>query len=79
MRGRIAAYTRWAHEPDRAAATAAARKAQLDRFETQVDPEGKLAPAERAKRAEAARKLYYTQLAFKSAKARRRRSGGGAA
>ena len=76
MRGKIAAYTRWAHEPDRSAATAAARKAQLDRFEQQVDPDGILTPAERAKRAETARKLYYTQLAFKSAKARRRRAGG---
>lgn len=78
MRGKIAAYTRWAREPDRSAATAAARKAQWDRFERQVDPEGILTPAERAKRAESARKLYYTQLAFKSARARRRRAGGDA-
>ena len=34
---------------------------------------GTLAPEERARRAEAARKAYFAQLAHKSAKARRRR------
>ena len=79
MRGKIAAYTRWANEPDRSAATAAARQGLRDRFERQVDPAGTLPAAERAKRAETARKAYYTQLAFKSARARQRRAGGGAA
>ena len=78
MRARIGAYTRWAHEEDRSAATAPARKAADARFERQVDPDGVLAPAERAKRAETDRKLYFTQLAYKSAKARRRNSGGAA-
>lgn len=78
LRAEIAAYSRWAMTDDRAAATAPARKAALDRFEKQVDPEGTLTPAERAKRAESARKTYFRQLAFKSAKARRRRAGGAA-
>jgi hypothetical protein len=51
--------------------TAPARAAFNARFETQVDPEGILDPAERAKRARHARKLFYAQLAEKSAKARR--------
>ncbi|MDO0977176.1 hypothetical protein [Mycolicibacterium frederiksbergense] len=46
----------------------------LDKFEQQVDPDGTLQPAERAQRAEHARKAYFKRLALKSAQARRRRS-----
>lgn len=74
MRARAATHTRWAAEADRSAATAAARAAFLDRFERQVDPDGTLDPAERARRAEHARKAYFAQLALKSSKARRRRA-----
>ena len=49
--------------------------AALDRFDKQVDPDGVLTPQERAKRAESARKEYYTRLAFLSAQARRRKGG----
>ncbi len=52
--------------------TEPARKAFLERFETEVDPDGKLTPKERARRAEHARKAYFTRLALKSAQARRR-------
>lgn len=74
MRAQIAAHESWANTTDRAARTAKARKAALDRFEKQVDPEGVLSPIERAKRAENARKAYFQRLALKSAQARRRRS-----
>jgi hypothetical protein len=77
--GQIAAHESWAKTADRPARTAAARKAALDRFEHEVDPSGELAPAERAKRAEHARKAYFKRLALKSAQARRRRASGGAA
>lgn len=77
IRAQIAAHESWAHTEDRAARTANARKAMLDKFERQVDPDGKLAPAERAKRAEHARKAHFKRLALKSARARRR--GGDAA
>lgn len=73
LRATIAAHESWARTPDRAARTANARKAALDRFEKQVDPDGILPPAERAKRAEHARKAYFIRLALKSAQARRRR------
>jgi hypothetical protein len=73
MRAKIAAHKRWAHTEDRTAATAAARRGLLDKFERQVDPEGTLLPAERAKRAESARKEHYARMALKSARARRRR------
>jgi hypothetical protein len=77
LRAQIAAHESWARTEDRSARTANARKAMLDKFETQVDPEGKLSPAERAKRAEHARKAHFKRLALKSARARRR--GGDAA
>jgi hypothetical protein len=72
LSARIAANTRWAIEPDRTAATEAARTAFNDRFLKLVDPEGKLPVAERAKRAGNARTAYYLGLAKKSAAARRR-------
>lgn len=75
LRGQVAAHTSWARTPDRTARTANARKAALDRFEHEVDPDGTLLPAERAKRAEHARKAYFARLALKSAQARRQRGG----
>jgi hypothetical protein len=70
--GRIGAHAKWAATDDRSAATAPARQAFLDRFERQVDPDGLLPPAERAARADHARKAYMLQLARKSAAARRK-------
>lgn len=75
LRSRIAAHTKWS-KADPIEGTAAARQAALDRFERQVDPDGVLAPAERARRAEHARKAYFTSLALKSAQARRGRAVG---
>lgn len=74
LAGRIAAYARWADEPDRSAATAPARRAFDQRFYTQVDPDGVLPPEERERRATSARKAYFAALALKSAKARRKAS-----
>jgi hypothetical protein len=62
---RIASHTRWATCDDRKAATAPARAAFLDRFERQVDPDGLLDPTERAKRADSAKRAYFTRLAAK--------------
>jgi hypothetical protein len=74
LRGQLAAHTSWAHTDDRSARTANARKAALDRFQNEVDPEGVLLPQERAKRAEHLRKAYFARLALKSAQVRRRRA-----
>ena len=79
LRAQIAAHESWARTEDRTARTAKARQAALNKFERQVDPDGILTPAERAKRAEHARKAHFKRLALKSAQARRRRTGGGAA
>jgi hypothetical protein len=54
-----------------------ARDAFMARFEDEVDPDGILPEAERKRRAEHAKKLYFTRLAHKSAKARAK--GGDAA
>lgn len=51
--------------------TAPARRAFLDRFEEEVDPDGVLPEAERIRRAEAAKRLYFTKLAYRSAQSRR--------
>ncbi|MBA2365814.1 MAG: hypothetical protein H0V77_05115 [Actinobacteria bacterium] len=55
--------------------TAPARKAFLDRFEREVDPDGVLEPAERRRRAGHARKAHFTRLALASSRARKK--GGG--
>lgn len=52
--------------------TANGRKAFLDRFEREVDPDGTLSPAERSRRAAHARSAYFKGLAFRSSKARRK-------
>lgn len=79
LRARIAAGERWAKEPDRTAATAAARSAFMDRFSKQVDPDGQLDPAERERRAESAKRAHFARMALKSAQARARRRGADAA
>lgn len=74
---RLAAHERWARTTDRTAATAPARRALLERFERQVDPHGTLDPAERARRAESARRAHFTRLSLRSAQVRRARAGKG--
>jgi hypothetical protein len=81
LHARLAAYESWAKTEDRKARTLPARKARMAKFEQQVYPDGVLDPAERALRADAAKKAHYTRLALKSHQARRRRAAaiGGAA
>jgi len=79
IRGRLAAQVRWS-EQDPVRGTAPARAASpssLAWFEAKVDPDSTLPPAERLRRAESARRAYFTRLALQSSKARRR--GGDAA
>lgn len=73
LRARIAVHTSWANTADRTARTAPGRQASMARFEKQVDPDGTLDPAERARRADQAMRAHMARLAFKSAQARRRR------
>lgn len=69
LRSRIAAHTLHAKGGTN---TTAARAAFLDRFDREVDPDGILEPAERARRAAHARSAYFSRLALKSSQARRR-------
>jgi hypothetical protein len=71
----LALSSRWsrATPEDRTAATAAATQAALNRFEQEVDPDGVLPADERARRAQHARRAYFTRLALKSHQARRAR------
>ncbi len=69
LRARLAAYTR-SSLYDGKVVTAKARQTFLDRFDQQVDPDKQLPAAERARRAEAARKAHFTGLALKSSRKR---------
>lgn len=76
LRARLAAHHKWAQTEDPSAATAPARAASpgsLDYWERQVDPAGTLDPADRARRAEHAKKAYFASLSLKASKARRRK------
>jgi hypothetical protein len=70
LRARIAAHESWANTSDPAARTAAARAAAESRFERLVDPDGTMQPAERARRAESARKAHYARLSLAGVRAR---------
>jgi hypothetical protein len=70
LQARMAAHALHARVEDPVAHTAPARKVFLSRFEREVDPEGLLEPQERARRAEHAKKAYFTQLALASSRAR---------
>lgn len=74
LQTRIAAHIKWA-QTDPVQGTEKARQAALDRFEKQVDPDLQLEPAERARRAEHAKKAYFLGLALKSATARKKPHG----
>jgi hypothetical protein len=73
---RIAAASRWSREDpkDPNGPLPRARRAFLDRFEREVDPDGVLPAEERTRRATAAKTAYFARLALKSAQVRRRRA-----
>src|SRR5688572_17958262 len=67
---RLAAHSLHALK-DSTCLTTNARSSFLARFEREVDPTMTLPPAERARRAEHAKKAYFTKLGIASGKARR--------
>jgi hypothetical protein len=73
LRSQKGAHESWARTENRSARRLPARLALEAKFERQVDPNNRLLPAERAKRAQNARRAYYCALALKSAQARRQR------
>lgn len=67
--GRIGAHTAHAkHSGEKM--TAKARESFMARFEREVDPEGVLPAAERARRAQHAKSAYFSRLALMRAKSR---------
>jgi len=74
MRGRIGAHVT-ASRHDSRELTANARAAFKSKFEDEVDPDGLLAPAERARRADQLRRAHYARLAYLSAVSRRKARG----
>jgi hypothetical protein len=73
LRGRIGAYRLHATHDSRQTSRPG-REAFLASFERQVDPDGILSPAERARRAAHARSAHFAKLAYLSALARRKRA-----
>lgn len=71
MRARIAALARWSKEDPQPAARRG-QDALMARFVREVDPDNQLPPAERQRRALAARKAHMTRLALASSRARAR-------
>ena len=69
LRARGAAHTLHS-KVDSTKHTEPARRAFLERFEMQVDPDGTLPEAERLRRADQAKKAYFANLAYRSARAR---------
>ena len=73
LRGRVGAYALHVQR-DAKETTAKARATFLQRFEVEVDPEGVLAPDERHRRAQAARKCYFAKLGLLAAKKKRKKN-----
>ena len=69
---RLGAYSLHAQYDSRET-TKNGRAVFLSRFEREVDPDGRLEPAERARRAAAAKRAYFIRLGLRSAKVRRQR------
>ena len=76
LRGRMGAYVVHARYDPRQT-TAPARAAFLTRFLDEVDPDRVLPEPERLRRAAAARKAYFTRLAFLASRRRRLRNSRG--
>jgi hypothetical protein len=72
LRGKVGAHVLHATRDPRET-TANARRAFLHKFESLVDPDGKLPQEERQRRASAARKAHFARLALLSARARAKR------
>jgi hypothetical protein len=71
IRGRIGAFSLHARQ-DARVTTEPARRAFMDRFAREVDPDGVLPPDERERRAQAAKRRYFTALALRSSRRRAR-------
>jgi hypothetical protein len=76
QRGRIAALVRAARDPDPSAHGRNGQVGLLRRFEREIDPDGVMDPAERARRADQARRAHMLRLALRSSRVRQARKRG---
>jgi hypothetical protein len=74
INARIAAEISWARTADRSARTRPAREAFLRRFEDEVDPDRKLPPDERTRRANHALRAHMLRLRKRVSASRKPRS-----
>lgn len=72
VRAKLASQAMWARN-NGYEHLAPARAAFMAKFEKEVDPEGALAPDERARRAEHAKKAYFLRLTLKAQVAKRKK------
>ena len=77
LRARLAAYAMHAQHDSRLT-SANGRAAFFAKFEREVDPDGQLDVEERHRRAELARRAYFTRLSMAAAKARQAKRTAGA-
>ncbi|WP_086002969.1 hypothetical protein [Nocardiopsis salina] len=75
----LAAHTSWARTPHRAERMAPANRAREQKWEREVDPDGVMDPADRARAAESARAAYYRRLSMAGVEARRTKAANRAA
>jgi hypothetical protein len=75
LHAQVAANARWSRSDGRAgtAKMRAAGPGHIDYWIAKVDPDCTLRPAERQRRAEAAKRAYYSRLSLRSAQVRRAR------
>lgn len=74
--GRKGAELSWSRTADPLARTKPGRDAAFARFEAQVDPDGRLAPEDRRRRAEHLRRAHMADISLKSAQARQAKAAG---
>jgi hypothetical protein len=75
LRARIAAAERWGRTSDRSQATEPARRGLRAKYERMADPDGRLAPDERAILVDHLLRAHMLRMSRASALARRRRTG----
>lgn len=73
MRSRLGAHAKWAQTEDRTAATEKLRRGFIEKLEREVDPDGSMDPAKRARLVENKRKEHYARMSLASSRARAKR------
>lgn len=68
----IAAAERWGRTPDRTAATAPARAGLRAKFAREVDPDGRMPPAELERRVDSLMRVHMLRMSLAASTARRK-------